>query len=90
MRFIFFVFKEYPGFRGTVVEKNLRRCGAEVYVSGRGVDFVVVRVDDQRIRQCVEKALEMADIDYFEMEGVPKVLRYKLPWGVTRAEVEFK
>jgi hypothetical protein len=89
MKIIFFVFKEYPGFRGTEVEKSLAKCGAKVYVVGRGVDLVVVQVADPYMGQCVERVLEESDIDYFEMEGVPKVLRYKLSSGVTRAEVQF-
>jgi hypothetical protein len=88
MRYIFFIYKEYPGFRGTITEKDLVKCGAGIYIAGRGVDLVVVRVDNDRVRHCVERSLEEAGIEYFEMEGTPRTLKYKRS-GITRAEVEF-
>ena len=90
MKFIFFAVTEYPGFRGSLLEEELRECGVEMYVVGRGVDLVVIKVKDEKQEGCVERLLNIADMWYYEMEGAPKVLRFVSPTGVTKAEVEFK
>ena len=48
MKFIFFAVTEYPGFRGSLLEEELRECGVEMYVVGRGVDLVVIKVKDEK------------------------------------------
>jgi hypothetical protein len=89
MKFIFFTITEYPGFSGSELEKLLIRCGAKIYVSGTGADLVVMYIEDQSVEKCVRGVLNMAGIYYYEMEGVPRVLRFRSPYGRIIAEVKF-
>ena len=91
MKFIFFIITEYPGFRGSVLEEELRKCGVGYWVTGVGIDVVVVKVVDERQEECVMRVLSTADIDYvIEMEGVPRRLRVRSAiTGRVKAEVEF-
>jgi len=91
MKILFFVDTEYPGFRGSEAEKALARCGAKYFIFGKGVDLVVTLIENEEIEECVLKVLSMAGVNYiFEMEGVPRVLRYRsVITGKTKAEVKF-
>jgi hypothetical protein len=91
MKILFFVDTEYPGFRGSEAEKEIIKCGVRFFVGGRGVDLVVVLVEDERQEECVFKKLYDADITYvFEMEGAPRRLRYRsVVTGRVLAEAEF-
>jgi hypothetical protein len=89
MKILFFVDTEYPGFSGSELERQLINCGARVYVSGRGVDLVVLLVEDADVERCVKKALHVADVYYYEMEGAPRVLRFLSPSGAVKAEMKF-
>ena len=91
MKFIFFIITEYPGFRGSELERLLRGCGVGYWVAGRGVDVVLVKVLDERQEECVLKALQMGDVGYvYEMEGAPRRLRVRsaVTWRVV-ADFEF-
>ena len=90
MKFIFFAVTEYPGFRGSQLEKELRKCGAEMYVAGRGADLVVIKVENYKQEDCVKEVLNVADLWYFEMYGAPRSLYLMSPSGATKAEVEFR
>jgi hypothetical protein len=92
MKILFFTDSEYPGFRGSEAEKELVRCGVKYLIFGRGVDLVVVLIEDDRQEECVLKVLYMAGISYvYEMEGVPRRLRYRsVITGKVKAEVEFR
>jgi len=92
MKILFFVDTEYPGFRGSEAEKALARCGVKYLIFGKGVDLVVALIESEKMEECVLKVLSMAGVDYiFEMEGVPRVLRYRsVITGKTKAEVEFR
>jgi hypothetical protein len=91
MKILFFVDNEYPGFRGSELEKAIIECGVKYLVAGRGVDLVLILIEDERQESCVLKTLYYADIPYvFEMEGAPRVLRYiKTRIGNALAEVKF-
>jgi hypothetical protein len=91
MKILFFVDNEYPGFRGSELEKEIVSCGVKYLVTGRGVDLVLILVEDERQESCVLKKLYIADIPYvFAMEGAPRVLRYvKTRVGNVLAEVKF-
>jgi hypothetical protein len=91
MKYIFFVDQSYPGFRGSEAEKALRRCGVGYWISGVGVDFVLIKIRDVLEEECVMRALYLAGVDYvFEMEGAPNRLRLKsVITGRTKAEAEF-
>jgi len=91
MKILFFV-DEYPGFRGTEAEKALLQCGVKYLVFGKGLDLVLILVEDERQEECVMKVLSMAGIPHvFEMEGVPRILRYRsVITGRVKAEVEFR
>ena len=91
MKILFFVVTEYPGFRGSELEKELLKCGVRMFVEGKGVDLVVMLVEDERQEVCVLKTLSDADINYvFEMIGAPRKLRYRstYSWKVL-AEMPF-
>jgi hypothetical protein len=92
MKILFFVDIEYPGFRGSEAEKLLRNCGVEYSIFGRGIDLVVMKVKDADMEECVLRVLSMAGISHvFEMEGVPKRLRFRsVITGKVKAEVEFR
>ena len=90
MKILFFAVTEYPGFRGSLLEEELLKCGVRMFVEGRGVDLVVMLVEDEKQERCVSRALDMVDVDLFEMIGAPKKLRYRstYSWKVL-AEVPF-
>lgn len=92
MKILFFVDTEYPGFRGSEAEKALAKCGAKYLIFGKGMDLVVVLIEDEKQEECVMKVLSMAGISHvFEMEGVPRRLRYRsVITGRVKAEVEFR
>jgi hypothetical protein len=92
MKILFFTDSEYPGFRGSEAEKALAECGVKYLIFGKGVDLVVVLVEDDRQEECVLRVLSMAGISYvYEMEGVPRRLRYRsVVTGKVKAEVEFR
>jgi len=92
MKILFFVDTEYPGFRGSELEKEIINCGVKYLVFGKGVDLVLILVEDERQEECVLRVLSMAGISHvFEMVGVPKVLRYRsVITGRVKAEVEFR
>jgi hypothetical protein len=87
MKFIFFTFR--GGFSGTVLEEELVKCGARIFVNGTSTELVVLLVDDPSVEECVWRNLEIADVWVYEMEGAPRVLRYKTPWGTTVAYMKF-
>jgi hypothetical protein len=89
MKILFFVDTEYPGFRGSEVDKALAKCGVEYKVFGRGADLVVIKVKDADMERCVRQVLNMAGIYYYEMEGAPRVLRFRSPYGRIIAEAVF-
>ncbi len=61
MKFIFFTITEYPGFSGSILEEELVKCGAKIYVNGTGVDLVVLLVEDPAVERCVGRVLHNAD-----------------------------
>ena len=90
MKILFFVVTEYPGFRGTLLEEELLKCGVRMFVEGKGVDLVVMLVEDESQEKCISRVLDMVDVDLFEMIGAPRKLRYRstYSWKVL-AEVPF-
>jgi hypothetical protein len=89
-KYIFFAVTEYPGVRDSFIENELKRCGAEVCIAGKGAELVVVRPKNARQDECVKEVLNMADFWYFEMLGTPRSLYLMSPRGFTKAEVHFK
>jgi hypothetical protein len=91
MKYLFFVDTSYPGFRGSEAEKALRNCGVGYWISGVGIDFVIIQVRDVLEEECVMKVLRLVGVDYvFEMVGAPRRLRViSLVTGRVRAEAEF-
>jgi hypothetical protein len=91
MKIFFFAVTEYPGVRGTLLEQDLVKCGVRFFIEGRGVDVVVILVEDERQERCVLKTLYESNINYvFEMEGAPRVLKFIMTRvGNTLARIPF-
>ena len=90
MKILFFA-EEYPGFRGTEAEKALLSCGVRYFIEGRGIDMVIILIEDKRQEECVMRVLSLSGVPYvFEMESAPRVLRYRsVITGRVKAEVRF-
>jgi hypothetical protein len=77
MKFFFFVYTEYPRLRDTLFVQELMKCNVRFFIDGRGVDLVVILIEDEKQEGCVLRELYASGIDYvFEMEGVPKMIKY--------------
>ena len=69
MKIIFF---SDPEFRGSDLEREVVRCGVRVVEEGR---LTLILVEDVGQERCVKRLLVGA-VEHYEMEGVPRMLKY--------------
>jgi len=93
MKVLFFTSEDFSPCLGYFEEKKReKQFNLVLYIfKGRPYDLVVVLVEDEATYDRFMKVLDDCGVDYvYEMEGVPKVLRYVRTYlGKVMAEAKF-